>query len=367
MNIGLILAGGVGSRMGADRPKQYLIAGGKPIIAYALKIFEKNDVSYRSKTDGLMHACGHDAHTAILLAVAKYLKSIENELNCRVKLLFQPSEEGIKSGAIMMIENGVLDDVDIITGLHVNGKIPAGKMGVCCGHSQASSRHFKIEIKGKSAHAASPHTGIDAIAIAFRMYSAIQLIVSREVDPREQYLCSIGKIEAGSAQNIVADKAVMWGTLRTYNMNVNEYIFGRINKIANCLSEETGAQISVTGPIKSFCVYNNPYLSELLVSAFEKVCGMENVFPLAPKMGSEDFSRFGAIIPAVFFNLGTENKEKGIDKVVHNDDFNIDEDVLHLGAEAFVQFVLDNQNGIDMKKAIESDTRDDVVIRGKEI
>ena len=222
---------GKGSVVGCINPQKKGFTIGIRADMDALKIYEKNDVPYRSKIDGLMHACGHDAHTAILLGAAKALKEMENSLNCRVKLLFQPSEEGIKSGAVMMIENGVLDDIDIIIGLHVNGKLSSGKLGVCPRHSQASSRHFKIEIKGKSAHAASPHTGIDAIAIAFRMYSALQLVVSREVDPREQYLCSIGKIEAGTAQNIVADRAVMWGTLRTYNMNINSYIFERIK---NC-------------------------------------------------------------------------------------------------------------------------------------
>lgn len=356
---------GKGSVVGYINPKKENFTIGIRADMDALKITEKNDVSYCSKIDGLMHACGHDAHTAILLGTAKYLKSIENEINCRIKLLFQPSEEGIKSGAVMMIEHGVLDDVDIITGLHVGTVGESGKLSLCPKHSQASSRHFKIEISGKSAHAASPNNGIDAIAVAFRMYSAIQLVATREVDPKERYLCSIGKIEAGTAQNIVADKAVMWGTMRTYNMNVNEYIFERINKIAKCLSEETGAEISVTGPIKSYCVYNNPYLSELMFSSFEKVVGKENVFVAEPQMGSEDFSRFGAIVPAVFFSLGTKNVEKGITRSVHNDDFNIDEDAMEYGAKAFVQFVLDNQNGVDMKKVISSDDRDDVIIRGK--
>ena len=148
-------------------------------------------------------------------------------------------------------------------------------------------------------------------------------------------------------------------------MNVNEYIFERMNKIAKSLSEETGAKISITGPIKSYCVYNNPYLCDLMFSSFEKVVGKENVIVAEPKMGSEDFSRFGAIIPAVFFNLGTKNIEKGITRSVHNDDFNIDEDAMEYGAKAFVQFVLDNHNGVDMKKAISSDEREDVIIRGK--
>ena len=127
---------------------------------------ENNDCDYRSRNEGMMHSCGHDAHTAILLAAAKALKEIENQLSCRVKLVFQPSEEGVTSGAMMMIENGIMEDVDIMIGLHVGALLDAGKLGICPGISSASSRHFKIEIGGKSVHATSYHKGIDALAIA---------------------------------------------------------------------------------------------------------------------------------------------------------------------------------------------------------
>lgn len=327
----------------------------------ALNIHEQNDVPYRSKIDGKMHACGHDAHTAILLGTAKALKAMEDEIDCRVKLLFQPSEEGMKSGSVMMIENGVLDDVDVIIGLHVENAIESGMLGVCPGESQASSRHFEIEIFGKSAHAAAPQTGIDALAIAFRMYEAIQLVLSREIPPIERYLCSIGKLEAGTAQNIVAAHALMRGTIRTFNVEVSNYIFERIQKIAKSLSEETGAEIKVTGLLKSVCVYNNPYLSELLLNSMKKVVGDENANIINPKMGSEDFSRFSEIKPGVFFRLGTRNKAKQCTSTAHNDDFRIDEDAFHLGAAAFIQFVLDNQYGINMDKTNASDTRNSIL------
>lgn len=344
---------GQGSVVGYINPKKEGFTIAIRADMDALKIVEKNDVPYRSKIDGRMHACGHDAHTAMLLGTAKTLKAMEEQLECRVKLLFQPSEEGIKSGAMMMIENGVLDDVNIIIGQHVDGKLESGKLGVCPGYAMASSRHFKIEIFGQSAHAASPHTGIDALAIAVRMYSAIQLIITREINPQEKYLCSIGRLEAGSAQNIVADYAIMLGTIRTYDMKINHYIFERIEKIAKSLSDEMGVEIKVTGPVKSLCVYNNPYLSELVLSSMEKVVGRENVQITSPRMGSEDFSRFVAERPGVFFRLGTRNVEKGITKVVHNDDFNIDEDALEFGCRTFVQFVLDNMQGVDIEKTKE--------------
>ncbi len=323
----------------------------------ALRLQESLDVPYRSKRDGYMHACGHDAHTAMLLGVAKVLKSIEKSLECRVKLLFQPSEEGVKSGSVMMIENGVLDDVDVIIGQHVTNKLDVGVMGVCPGESQASSRHFKIEVFGKSSHAAASHNGIDALAIAVRMYSAIQLVLSREISPVQRYLCSIGTLNAGTTHNNVADHAVMTGTIRTFDTKLSGFIFKRIEQIAKGLSEETGARITVFGPLKSVCVYNNPYLSELARKAMGAVVGEENVQDFEITMGSEDFSRYGEVVPAVFIRLGTRDEARGITKGGHHSDFDISEDALINGVRAMVQFVTDNQKGIDREKMIKSDKR----------
>lgn len=323
----------------------------------ALRLQERVDVPYRSKNDGYMHACGHDAHTAMLLGVAKVLKSMEQGLECRVKLLFQPSEEGVKSGSVMMIEHGVLDDVDIIIGQHVTNSLDVGVMGVCPGESQASSRHFKIEIVGKSAHAAQSHTGIDALAVAVRLYNAIQLILNREISPMERYLCSIGTLNAGTTHNNVADHAVMTGTIRTFNTELSGFIFGRMEQIAKGLAEETGAKITVEGPLKSVPVYNNPYLSELVMASMRRVVGEENTRYFPAGMGSEDFSRYGEVVPAVFFRLGTRNTAKGIASSAHHDDFTIDEAALIGGVKTMIQFVLDNQKGIDKERAIKADTR----------
>ena len=344
---------GKGSVVGYINPDKEGFTIGIRADMDALKMQEVNDVEYRSKHDGMMHACGHDAHTAILLGTAKALKEMEKDLNCRVKLVFQPSEEGVTSGAMMMIENGVMDDIDIMTGLHVGATLDAGSLGVCPGISTATSRHFKVEIHGKSSHATSYHKGIDALAIAVRMYNALQMVANREVDPKEQFVLSICKLISGTAQNIVPDHALMQGTIRTYNVPLSEFIYERLQKIAKGLSEEYGVEIDVHAPLKSVCVYNNHHLSKLMIESMKKVVGEDNVHIHEKGLGSEDFSRFTEKAPSVFFRLGIRNKEKGIDSALHHIDFQLDEDALKYGVGTFVQFVLDNQHGVDMEKGIE--------------
>ncbi len=348
---------GQGSVVGYINPDKTDFTIGIRADMDALRMTEANDCEYRSRHDGMMHACGHDAHTAILLGTAKALKAIEGELACRVKLVFQPSEEGVTSGAIMMIENGVLDDVDMMMALHVGTNIDAGKLGVCPGVSSASSRHFKIEVGGKSIHATTYHKGVDALAIAVKMYEGIQSIFADEVNPKERVVCRVTKLHSGTAQNIVPDYALMQGTIRTLNVPVSEFIHDRMQKLAKSLSDLYGVEIKVHAPLKSTCVYNNPYLSELMMKSMEKVVGKENVATIEFGMGSEDFSRFTDIVPSVFFRVGTRNTEKGITQLAHQVDFKLDEDALIYGAQNFVQFILDNQNGVDIEKAKAADER----------
>ena len=348
---------GKGSVVGYINPDKTDFTIGIRADMDALRMTEANDCEYRSRHDGMMHACGHDAHTAILLGTAKALKEIESTLSCRVKLVFQPSEEGVTSGAIMMIENGVMEDIDIMTGLHVGTSVDVGKLGVCPGVSSASSRHFKIEVGGKSVHATAYHKGVDALAIAVKMYEGLQSIFANEVDPKERVVCRVTKLHSGTAQNILPDYALMQGTIRTLNVPLSGFIHDRMQKLASSLSELYGVEIKVHAPLKSTCVYNNPYLSELMMKSMEKVVGKENVVKVEFGMGSEDFSRFTDIVPSVFFRLGTRNAEKGITQVAHQVDFKVDEDAFVYGAENFVQFVLDNQNGVDIEKAKEADER----------
>lgn len=347
---------GKGSVVGYINPDKEGFTIGIRADMDALRMTEANDCEYRSRHDGMMHACGHDAHTAILIATAKALKEMEKDLACRVKLIFQPSEEGVTSGAMMMIENGVLDDVDIMMGLHV-WMNDVGMFGLCSGVVTASSRHFKIEISGESCHATEYNKGIDALAIAVKMYQGIQEIFANEVDPKEQVICRVTKLHSGTAQNIIPDSALIQGTIRTLNVPVSEFIHDRIQKLAHCLSELYGVEIKVHAPLKSTCVYNNPYLAKLMEKSMVKVVGQENVEEISYSLGSEDFSRYTDMVPSVFFRLGVRNVEKGINRAFHQVDFELDEDALEYGVRNFVQFVLDNQNGIDIEAAKKSDER----------
>lgn len=317
----------------------------------ALKMTEENDCEYKSRHEGMMHACGHDAHTAILLGTAKALKEMENEIACRVKLVFQPSEEGVTSGAMMMIENGVLEDVDIMTGLHVGTNIDSGKLGVCPGTSMASSRHFTVEIFGKSVHVTTYDKGIDALAIAVKLYDGIQSIFANDISPKERVVCRITKFQSGTAQNIIPDYAFIQGTIRTFNVPLSAFIYEKIEKLTKSLAELYNVEINFHAPLKSTCVYNNPYLSDLILKSMEKVVGNENSLVIDYTMGSEDFSRFTDVVPSVFFRLGIRNEARGINQLAHQTDFKLDEDALIYGTQTFVQFVIDNQNGIDMDAA----------------
>lgn len=337
-----------GSVVGYINPEKKHFTIGIRADMDALFIQEVNDIPFKSKIDGQMHACGHDAHTAMLLGAAKALKEIEDKLACRVILLFQPSEEGVKSGAKQMVQNGVMDEIDIIIGMHVEGTMEAGKMGVCKRESQASSRTFTVEVFGKTAHATLPHSGNDALAAAVNIYTDIQRMLTRRIDPFLEYVCSIGKFHSGTAQNVVPDYATMTGTIRTYDMDVDKQIFTYIEELAERIAQNYGCTTKVTSNVKCLVVYNDPTLSDCALEAMGKVIGKENIVPMQKKLGAEDFSQYLTKKPGVFMRIGTKNEDKGITTLAHNNNFMIDEDVLDKGSAVFVQFVLDNMNGVEV-------------------
>ena len=321
----------------------------------ALLIEEKTDLPFKSKIKGQMHACGHDAHTAMLLGTAKALKAMEDKIACRVMLVFQPSEEGIRSGAEELVCGGLMDEIDVIVGLHIENWLESGKIGVCAGASMASSRNFRIDFHGRTAHASLPQSGADALAAAIRTYNNIQSMLTREINPFSKFICSVGKLEGGTTQNVVADHAYMLGTIRTFDMELDSFLIRRIEEIAKNTSGETGVEAVLDTSLKAFVVYNNPYISELVLESAKKVSS--GIQKMPEKLSSEDFSQYLTKKPGVFIRLGTRNEEKGCVTLPHNNDFLIDEDAFPIGTDTCVQFVLDNMNGIDMEKVEESDER----------
>jgi amidohydrolase len=282
---------------------------------------------------------------------------MEKELGCRVMLIFQPSEEGIVSGAGELVAGGVMEEIDVIIGLHVENWLKAGTVGVCKGSSMASSRSFRLDFYGRSAHATLPHSGTDALACAVRAYDAIQHVLTREINPFSKYVCSIGKLEGGTSQNIIADHAYMLGTIRTFDMELDRFLIRRIKEVADSCAAAVGARAELETSLKATVVYNNPYISELVLRAAESVIGADGIVNMPEKLSSEDFSQYLSKKPGVFFRLGTRNEEKGCTTLPHNSDFMIDEDVLGIGSDTCVRFVLDNMNGIDKEAITSSDER----------
>ena len=322
----------------------------------ALLIEEKIDIPFKSKIKGQMHACGHDAHTAMLLGTAKALKKMEDKISCRVMLVFQPSEEGIRSGAQELVNGGLMDEIDVIIGMHIENWLDSGKIGVCAGSSMASSRNIRLDFYGRTAHATLPQSGADALAAAIRTYNNIQYMLCREINPFSKYVCSIGKLEGGTTQNVIADHAFMLGTIRTFDMELDSFLIKRIEEIAKNTAGETGVEVSLDTSLKAYVVYNNPYISELVLGSAKKVAG--GIQKMPEKLSSEDFSRYLTKKPGVFIRLGTRNEEKGCVTLPHNNDFLIDEDAFEVGTDTCVQFVLDNMNGIDTEKIEASDERE---------
>lgn len=311
----------------------------------ALAITENSGVPYTSEIPGHMHACGHDAHTAILLGTVKALYEMRDEITCRVRFIFQPSEECPVSGAKMMVANGVMDGVSVMLGLHV-GECKAGEIGICVGPHMAANLPFTLEFFGKTTHAALPQNGKDALTAAVKAYTAIKMMSASELPPFENFICAIGKLQSGTSQNILPDHSEMAGTIRTFDPETEAFLIGRIEQIAKSISEEMGIAYKLTTDPKAGVVVNDARIAALISAAAEKVVGKERVVPMPKRLTSEDFAFYTEKAPSMFFRLGFYNEAKGCTKTVHNSDFKVDDEVLHLGAETFVRFVLDNMNGL---------------------
>ncbi|RLE56191.1 MAG: amidohydrolase [Candidatus Methanomethylicota archaeon] len=302
----------------------------------ALPIQEENDVPYKSKIPGVMHACGHDAHTAMLLTAAKILANHRDKLLGTVKLIFQPAEEG-GNGAKRMIDEGVLKDPDVeaIFGLHVWNSLDAGKVGLKEGPLLASTGRFEIEVEGSGGHGASPHLTIDPIVISASIILNLQTIISRSLDPLESGVVSVCSVHSGTAFNVIPNKASLIGTYRALTFNVRDLIKKRIEEISKNVSSAFNAKCNVKLIDGVPPTVNEPRATRMARKVAEYVVGSNNVIEVKPTMGGEDFSFYLENVPGAFLELGTRNEKKGITAPHHNSRFDIDESALPYGVALY--------------------------------
>ncbi|HHW57256.1 MAG TPA: amidohydrolase [Clostridia bacterium] len=307
----------------------------------ALPIQEENEVEYASKIQGKMHACGHDVHTAILLGTAKILVGMKDELKGNVKFIFQPAEE-TTGGALPMIEEGVLENpkVDAIIGLHVDPELQVGQIGITYGKAHASSDMIDIIVKGKSGHGAAPHKAVDAIVIAANIINMLQTVISRKVDPLNPIVLTIGTIEGGYARNIIADEVKMSGIIRMMEEEKRDEIVKMVEKICNNVAKAMGGEIKFKRTKGYSCLVNHKDITDLVKKTASFLLGEHNVIEVLPTMGVEDFAYFLKKVPGTFYKLGCGNREKGIDKPLHNSKFNVDESCIKIGIAVHVSTVL---------------------------
>jgi amidohydrolase len=307
----------------------------------ALPIQEETDLPYKSKNAGAMHACGHDAHIAMLLGAAMVLAEWKKERTGNVVFIFQPAEE-TGGGAKPMIEEGVLEGVDGIFGLHVYVPFAFGTIGYKPGPFMAAGDFFDVKILGKGGHGGLPHLAVDPVAIAANVISSLQTIVSREVDPLESAVVSICKMEAGrGAYNIIPDSATLGGTIRSHSPELREYLSRRIKEILEGVTSAMRGSYEFNLMRKFPAVINDEKMTEFVVKVAQGLLGKDKVSLMKPLMGSEDFSYYLQKIPGTFVFLGAQNEEKGILYPQHHPKYTIDEDILPVGAALHVAVAME--------------------------
>ncbi|MGL4563495.1 MAG: M20 metallopeptidase family protein [Brevinema sp.] len=297
----------------------------------ALPIQDQKKCDYASKIDGKMHACGHDAHTTILLGIAHILS--KNIPPCNIRLLFQPAEE-TDGGAVPIINEGGLENVHGILGLHVDSELEKGQIAIKYGAMNASSDMITIEFFGRKGHGAYPSEGIDAVVMASSAILNLQTIISRNIDARESAVLSLGMIKGGNARNVIADYVVIEGTIRTLDPTIREYINKRVEEIIKSTAKMYGGSAKYTRNYGYTSLINHDQVVDIIAETGKEVLGANNVIIKSKaNMGVEDFAYYLEKCQGAFFYLGTANTEKNIVVGGHQDHFDIDEDALILGVE----------------------------------
>jgi len=299
----------------------------------ALPILEANDIDYKSKNEGVMHACGHDVHTSSLLGTAKILSELKDEFEGTVKLFFQPSEERYPGGAIQMIKAGAMENPRPahVFGQHVYPELEAGKVGFRSGQYMASTDEIFLTVKGKGGHAAQPSRNIDPILIASHIIVALQQIVSRFNSPEMATVLSFGRIIGDGQTNIIPNEVKIAGTIRTFDETWRKEAHQKIKKMAQSIAEGMGGSCDVKVDAGYPFVYNDPQITESSRSWAVELLGEDNVIDLPIRMTAEDFSYFANEVPSCFYRLGVANESLGINSSLHTPTFNVDEKSLQTG------------------------------------
>ncbi|MEJ2584485.1 MAG: amidohydrolase [Robiginitalea sp.] len=325
----------------------------------ALPVTERNDLPFRSEVTseflgekvGVMHACGHDTHTAILMGVAEVLSQNKDKIKGTVKFIFQPAEEGPppgeEGGALLMVKEGVLKnpDVDAIFGLHINSQTPVGVIRYKSGGTMAAAQSFTIHVKGKQSHGSQPWSGVDPILISAKIIDGLQTIISREANlTNEAAVITVGKIKSGVRFNIIPESAEMLGTIRTLDYGMKDLINRRMMEMVPAIAKAYGGEASIEIKAATDITFNNPELVSEMIPTLNRVAGEANVQTQKAITGAEDFSYFQREVPGFFFFLGgmTPGNEEPFPH--HTPDFKIDEDGLMLGVKALTELSIDYLN-----------------------
>jgi amidohydrolase len=298
----------------------------------ALPIEEANDVPYKSTVPGKMHACGHDLHTTILMGVAEVLMGLTDTFDGTVKLMFQPGEEGA-GGALAMIHDGMLENptVDAAFALHVSSGQRAGQVALGSGPRTAAADTFTITVTGKGGHAAAPHAAVDTTLVAAHILIGMQTLVSREIDPLETAVVTVGTLHAGTVSNVIPHTATLTGTVRTYDPGVRDHLEGRITALAAGIAQAFRAEAETVYLRGYPAMFNDVGAVELARAVSEELLGAENVFDAPPIMAGEDMAFITERVPGCMLSLGVANPERGIIYPPHHPRFDADEDALAVG------------------------------------
>ncbi|OOQ60733.1 M20 metallopeptidase family protein [Mucilaginibacter pedocola] len=324
----------------ADNGLVALIVGDKPsdrVVALradmdALPILEANDVPYKSQNTGVMHACGHDAHTSSLLGTAKILTELKSEFGGTVKLIFQPAEEKLPGGANLMIQEGVLENPkpQAVLGQHVMPLIDAGKVGFRAGKYMASTDELYVTVKGKGGHGAQPQQNVDPVIITAHILTALQQVVSRFADPKSPTVLSFGKVIANGATNVIPNEVYLEGTFRTMDEKWRNEAHIKIKKMAEGIAESMGGSCEFNIMRGYPFLINEEVLTNATRGHAEDYLGKENVLDLDIWMAAEDFAYFSQAADSCFYRLGTRNEARGITSSVHTPTFDVEEDAFKI-------------------------------------